>query len=117
VTYVVFNLDLSLHQTLSPAETHVTGVSRYGDSRGDVYGTYVTGVRPVTYHWLPNAKYETIACVQVKCPGDVVDGSDVTPDVATEVELKIRRQNATCKFRLVSRYLQLQLNVKWTKYR
>ena len=48
---------------------------------------------------MPNVKYENVACIQVKCPGDVTDGSDVIRNIPTEVELKVIHQRATCKFR------------------
>ena len=88
-----------LLQTTEPGTTRVIGLSYYGDGAGDQYGAYLTGVSPTTHYWLPNFKDEQIACVQVKCPGDVIDGSDVIRDVATEVDLNIDHEEDICKFR------------------
>ncbi|KAI0220789.1 hypothetical protein LSAT2_027739 [Lamellibrachia satsuma] len=64
-------------ETLFPGETRVIGTSRYGNAEGDSFGTYVTGVNPTTYYWMPYARYENAARVQVKCPGDVTDAISV----------------------------------------
>ena len=62
-----------------------------------MFGSYIAGAAPNTR--LTSRNNEQVACVQVKCAGDVADGSDVTLDVATHVDLTIVHKRATCKFR------------------
>ncbi len=63
-----------------------------------MYGTYIAGATS-NIGMSDRSSYQQVACVQVKCPGDVADGNDITPDVATHVDLSVVHKRATCKFK------------------